>query len=212
MTTQKQHGKQIDDQIAVLTTDRDKLRDHAQKIALMIYYHAAPKEVSSEAFGFGDCTRAIKLLDVLPRSWADAMKTWFQLYSPIRVSTDGKMTGFDKKYTAKNPDGSPKLTKEEKLSWWKVDDAVANRFDTVDPKGATGVTILSLDDIFKMAAQLGKRITKIVEDEDDRRSIKPEDRETAKAFANMLNGLKIERVKAEPPANSNEDQLEEQAA
>lgn len=191
MTTAKQHSKLIDDKIATFTTDRDKLRDLAHEIGVLILLHAAPKKVADDCLGFGDCTRAVKLVSAMPRSWADLMKAWFKEYSPIRISSDGKTSGFDAKYK--------KLSPDDKLEWWRIDDARSNRFDSLDPNQGLGVTVVTLEDLFKLASQLAKRIDKIADDEDDRRVLKPEDKATAKAFASALSGLRVERVKA--PAN-----------
>src|SRR3546814_7184706 len=99
----------IDKAIVTFTTDRDKLRDAAHKIGMMIFYHAAPEEVGQDCNGSGDCTRAAKLISNMPRGWADLMRLWYSTYTPIRISTDGTNAGYDKKYS--------KLTAEEKLSW-----------------------------------------------------------------------------------------------
>lgn len=191
MTKNKITVAAIDKALVTFTTDRDKLRDAAHAIGMMIFYHAAPKEVSDECNGTGDCTRAAKLVSAMPRGWADLMKLWFTTYSPIRISTDGSNAGYDAKYS--------KLTPEEKLSWWKVEEANVNRFDTLKPGGANGVTILDFDDIENMLKRLAKQINNIADDEDDRRVLKPEDKARAKVLAGMLDNLR--RVPISVPAN-----------
>lgn len=174
----------IDAALASFTTNRDKLRDQAHAIAMMIFYHAAPKEVSDDCNGTGDCTRAPKLIEVMPRGWADLMRTWFHTFTPIRISTDGKTVGYDKKYA--------KLSADKKLDWWKLEEANTTRFDLLAEDRGQGVRILDFDTMVKMVGQLANRIeNKVKEDE-----VKPEDVLTAKAIASALSGLKFERVKA----------------
>src|SRR3546814_5089741 len=90
---------------------------------MMIFYHAAPEEVEQDCNGSGDCTRAAKLISNMPRGWADLMRLWYSTYTPIRISTDGTNAGYDKKYS--------KLTAEEKLSGWKLEEANVNPFHTL---------------------------------------------------------------------------------
>lgn len=195
--------KRIDTQLQSFTTNRDKLRDQAHTIAMMIFYHAAPKAISDDCNGTGDCTRASKLVEALPRGWSDLMKMWFTQFTPIRISSDGKIAGYDKKYG--------KLDAADKLKWWKLEDANTMPFHTLTADGGNGVTkVLELADLIKMAHQLGKRINKIAEDEDDKNVLKPEDKATAMAFASTLTNLELHRVAT--PAADNADSADEQVA
>lgn len=180
--------------IGQFTTNRDKLRDSAHTIAMMIFYHAAPKEVSSDCNGTGDCTLLPKFIGELPRGWADNMKLWFHEFTPIRVSADNKNTGYDPKYK--------KLSPEDKLKWWKLDEANVKTFEDMTADRGNGATkVLTFDDLVKMTQGMAKRIEKILEGEDSNRVIKEEDRLSAQAFALAINNIKIERIVAAPADN-----------
>lgn len=194
--------KKIDGEILSFSTNRDKLRDQASAIGLLIFYHAAPKEVSPDCQGSGDCTRAIKLVKAMPKSWAPQMQQWFKEFTPIRMNIGTDRCEFDPKYK--------KLDKADKLDWWKLEEASAVKWFELSEEPDVKTVIMSLSDLLKMAAQLGKRIEKIASDDDERRVIKPEDKEAALAFARLLEGIKIEPVKPATPANS--DMPEEVAA
>lgn len=197
--------KKIDSEILSFTTNRNKLRDQAQVIAMMIFYHAAPKEVSSDCMGSGDCTRAIKLAKAMPKSWAAMLVSWFRANTPIRIVLANEKCEYDPKYK--------KLEKEERLSWWKLEEANETPWFEFETEPDVQVKIFSLEDLVKMASQLSVRIEKILNDEDDRRVIKPEDKASGLAFVRQLEGLKVERIKE--PANANEQdekKPEEQAA
>jgi hypothetical protein len=199
----KLNNKAIDEAITSFTTNRDKLRDQAHVIAMMIFYHAAPAAISDECNGTGDCTRLPSFVAALPRGWADLMKTWFTAYTPIRLSSDGKNAGYDKKYQ--------KLTPEQKLDWWKLEDANVSTFDTLSDDNGNGIRILDFDGMVKMVHQLAKRIEVAASDEANRTVVKPEDVLTAHAIASALNGLKFERVAAEQaPANEDDKGAGEQ--
>jgi len=192
-------SKAIMDQIASFTTNRDKLMVQANTILRMIFMHAAPKEVGEDCNGTGDCTAATKLLAAMPTTWADGGRLWFEAVSPIRISSDGKSAGYDKKYTriGDNPALSPEQKLEARLSWWKLEDANTHGFeDYTRTNGGNGLRVLGFDDITKMVAQLAKRITDIADDENPTTVVKPEDVLTAKAIAQTLAGLKFERVNA----------------
>src|SRR3546814_2969473 len=88
----------------------------------------------------------------MPRGWADLMRLWYSTYTPIRISTDGTNAGYDKKYS--------KLTAEEKLSWWKLEEANVNPFHTLKPGAMNGVTILDFDDLEAMVKRLVKQINR----------------------------------------------------
>src|SRR3546814_14724779 len=98
----------------------------------------------------------------MPRGWADLMRLWYSTYTPIRISTDGTNAGYDKKYS--------KLTAEEKLSWWKLEEANVNPFHTLKPGAMNGVTILDFDDLEAMVKRLVKQIKNIADAEIGRES------------------------------------------
>lgn len=193
----KLNNKAIEAAISSFTTDRDKLRDKAHIIAMMIFYHAAPEAVSDECNGTGDCTRLPMFVAELPRGWADLMKAWFNAFTPIRLSSDGKNAGYDKKYQ--------KLSSEDKLAWWKVEDANTIRFDTLSQDPGNGIRILDFDGMVKMVQQLAKRIEKAASEDASTTVVKPEDVLTAHAIASALTGLKFERIVPDKGKASNDD-------
>ena len=68
------------------------------------------------------------------------------------------------------------------------------------------MNILELADLIKLTSQLSARIQKIIDDEDDRRVVKPEDKEAGLSLVRQLNAIKVERVKTETIAVANNDQ------
>ena len=46
----------IDKALVTFTTNRDKLRDAAHEIAMMVFYHAAPSEIGDECTTSVDCS------------------------------------------------------------------------------------------------------------------------------------------------------------
>lgn len=194
--------------IGAFTLNRDKLRDQAHTIAMMIFMHAAPSEVSSECNGSGDCTMAPKLLAELPRSWAELMRKWFTAYTPIRVSSDGKTAGYDKKYgrIAANTILTAEEKLEKRLVWWKIEDANSTRFDLLAKDGGNGIKVVGFDDLVKMISQLAKRIETASSDDAETMVVKPEDVLSAKALVAALNGLHVERIVG---TAANEDETDE---
>lgn len=191
--------KKIDTEIAAFTTNRDKLRDQAHAIAMLIFLHAAPKEVGPDCQGTGDCTRAIKLAKAMPKSWGEQMVQWFRAYTPIRIVIANEKCEFDPKYK--------RLTdKADKLDWWKLEDANSTPFHEASEEPDVKVNILELADLIKLTSQLSARIQKIIDDEDDRRVVKPEDKEAGLSLVRQLNAIKVERVKTETIAVANNDQ------
>lgn len=188
--------KAIQKEIATFTTNRDKLRDQAHVIAMMIFYHAAPKEVGSDCNGTGDCTQAAYLMDALPKSWAAQMRVWFNANTPIRVAGDNKNAGYDKKYL--------KLSAEEKLLWWKLEEANTVPFHAIVEESEPTVQLLDTDDIVRMTKQLAKRLQdKLNEDE-----IKPDAIPSAQALIALMASIGTTRI--ELPANVNAPKKSEQ--
>lgn len=182
--------KLIDAEIATFTTDRNKLRDHAQQIGLMIFRHAAPKAVSEDCSGTGDCTRAIKLVEALPTSWGEQMIAWFHSFTPIRVSLKNKKCEYAKEYK----DLSPAEKKEQVLAWWKLTLATETPFHEASEERA----IREYDDnaIVEMVRRLAKTIEKKAKDG------KVKNVAFADSVVAILSALKFEPVAA---ANSNDE-------
>lgn len=125
-------SKQIDQNIALFTTNRDLLRQLAHDTAMMILHHAAPKTVNDDCSGSGDTTRALKLIKAMPKSWAEQMNVWFNTFSPIRVVHQRDTHGLCVKYKALVKDG---MTPEEKKAGllakdahWKLAEAIETPF------------------------------------------------------------------------------------
>lgn len=189
--------KSIDKRIAKFTTNRNALRLDAHEIGLLILRHAAPAEAGADCGGGkGDCTRALKLCEAMPKSWAEQMVAWFKAYSPIRVVVKNGKCEFSKEYKA--------LAPEQKLEIWNIEGATETPFweasDEPDAKPALDFAALC-----KLVEGLGKRIAKKVEDGE----VKPEDMESAKAIAKQVSGLKLRRVK---PANDTSTETGEKPA
>lgn len=120
--------KQIDSKIATFTTNKAKLQTLGHDIAVMVFKHAAPKAVDQSCDGTGDCTRALKLAQAMPNSWATQLEAWFKEFTPIRVVTKNGKCGYDPAYK--------KLDKEEKLTWWNLESAnVTPFYDVIKEPG-----------------------------------------------------------------------------
>lgn len=186
----------IDSKIGTFTTNRKALASLGHEIAMMIFMHAAPKEVSSDCNGTGDCTRALPLMQQLPKSWAAQMDNWLRLYTPIRVVVRNNKCEYDPAYK--------KLTAEEKLTWWKIEEANLNPFYELN-KPDLEEKLLTFEELLKMVESMAKRIETRVKDND----VADEDKESALAMAATLRKVKFDRVKAD---NANEAGDEANAA
>jgi hypothetical protein len=118
--------KQIDGEILTFTTSRKALETHGHNIAMMILRHAAPAEVNDDCSGSGDCTRALKLAKAMPKSWTAGLEAWFKAFSPIRIVAKNDKCEFDPAYK--------KLSKEDKLAWWKLEEAAQTTFIDLEPE------------------------------------------------------------------------------
>lgn len=171
----------IDAEIGTFTTNRETLKNLGHTIAMMIFMHAAPKEISDDCNGTGDCTRALTLHDELPKSWAPQFKTWLGLYTPIRLNSSAGNVGYDPKYK--------KLSAEEKLSWWKLEEANTNPFWTTEeerePKAFDFKAMKKM--IERLPDQIAKKIEKGLVPADDLAS--------AMALIDKLEGFTVTRVK-----------------
>jgi len=173
--------------IKTFTTNRDKLRDEAHVIAMMIFHHAAPKEVSDDCQGTGDVTTALQLVKAMPKSWAEQMVVWFRANTPVRIVAKNDKCEYDPKYK--------KLSAEEKLKWWKIEEANTVPFFSiieepdVQPKGA--------DNYWRLIEGFSKRVEKDLEEG----KIKPEDIDYVKAMAVVVSALR--KPERPAPANTN---------
>jgi hypothetical protein len=148
--------KQIDGEITTFTTSRKALETHGHNIAMMILRHAAPAEVNADCSGSGDCTRALKLAQAMPKSWCAGLEEWFKLFSPIRVVTKNGKCEFDPAYK--------KLSKDEKLTWWKLEDAAMTSFIDLEPDMNSNAKPLDLAALLKLLERQADGLDKKAED------------------------------------------------
>lgn len=184
--------KQIDKKIATFSTNRKRLQLLGHEIAMLILNHAAPSAAGPNAEGTGDCTRALKLAKEMPKSWQVQLQNWFTLYSPIRVVAKNDKCEYAPEYK-KTVDNKPVLSAEEKLTWWKLEEAAQTPFFDLEEPDAT-VTLLDFAAMVKMIEQM----TKKVENRIEKGEVKPDDVPSAQAFVAQLSALKLARV---APAN-----------
>ena len=178
--------KSIDKRIATFTTNRDKLRNDAHEIAMLILNHAAPKEAGPNAQGTGDCTRMLRLCEAMPKSWAEQMVAWAKKFSPIVVVVKNGKCQYSNEYKKLEDDS-------QKVAAWNLEGAAALPFyEATDEPDAK--PILDFAALCKMVEGLSKRIAKKVEDGE----VKPEDMESAKLIASRISSIKLTRA---PVAN-----------
>jgi len=195
-------AKHIDAEISAFTLNRDALRQHAHNIAMLIFYRAAPKAVGEDCTGNGDCTRALKLAQAMPKSWADQMVTWFGTFTPIRVKVKAGTVGFDARYKALK--GAE--NEAARLEWWKLEEANTTPFyELSEEKGKDDYKIMSFEDLMKLIPALANRIEKMIEQD----KVCDEDEASAVAMAEQLKVLKFQRI--EKPSNENEEPKEQGA-
>lgn len=175
--------KSIDKRIATFTTNRDKLRNDAHEIAMLVVNHAAPTACGPNAQGTGDCTRMLRLMQAMPSSWAEQMDYWLRQFTPIRVVVKNGKCEYSKEYKALG-------SAEEKVEAWNLEGAAATPYYEAKKEEAPKPA-LDFEALCKMVEGLGKRIAKKVEDNE----VKPEDRASAEAIAKQISALKLRRVK-----------------
>lgn len=185
--------KKIDSKIATFSTNRAKLQTLGHEIAMLIFMHAAPKAVSDDCSGTGDCTRALKLAKQMPKSWQTQLENWFKLYSPIRLVTKNDKCEYDPKYKGE-------ADADVKLAFWKLTEANETPFFELDePESASEP--LTLEQILAMIPALAKRI----ESKADKGEVLPDDVPQARVIAKALNALNFAALKAKAgnsaPAN-----------
>jgi len=192
----------IDAKIMVFTTDRDKLRDLGQEVAMMIVNHAAPEDAGPNAQGTGDCTRAIKLSQAMPKSWAAQLTSWLIAFTPIRIM--GTKVAYDDEY--KKLKITPEMSaedkagvREERLKWWKLEEAALQAFYTFDEPSPVA-KVLDLAGIIKWLEQQANSLEKKAADG----KVSEAEIETAKAVADQLRAIKVQHVE---PANDEGEKL-----
>jgi hypothetical protein len=147
--------KKIDAKIATFTTNRVKLQNLGHDIAMLVFMHAAPTQISDDCSGTGDCTRALKLAKQMPKSWQAQLENWFKMFTPIRLVTKNDKCEYDPKYKAEKDADS-------KLAFWKLAEANETPFyDLEEPEPAT--QLLTLEQILAMLPALAKRIDSKIE-------------------------------------------------
>lgn len=179
----------IDKEIGIFTTDRDKLRDHGQKIAMMIVNHAAPEDAGPNAQGTGDCTRFVMLAEAMPNSWTGQLSSWLIAFTPIRIT--GTKAAYDDEY--KKLRITPEMTAEEKaairaerLTWWKLEDAVLAPFHTFKEPSAVAKT-LDIPGIIKFLEAQAKSLEKKAGDD----KVGADAVIAARAVADQLRAIKV---------------------
>lgn len=185
--------KQIDTQIGQVKSLGREYNTLIHETALMIFYHAAPKEISDDCVGAGNCTRAVKLVRAMPASMRrTTLIAWFKEFTPIRIklSDNGDKCEFDPAYK--------KLSKEDKLAWWKLEEAGETPFYEI-AENVPEEKSYDFAALLKMVERLGSQIQKKV----DEGKVKPEDVPSALALVTAVSGLKVERVK--PKADNTND-------
>ena len=189
--------KKIDSKIATFSTNRAKLQTLGHEIAMLVFMHAAPKAVSDDCSGTGDCTRALKLAKQMPKSWQTQLENWFKLYSPIRLVTKNDKCEYDPKYKAEKD-------ADVKLAFWKMAEANETPFFELDePESASEP--MTLEQILAMIPALAKRI----ESKADKGEIVADALPQAKAIAKALTGLNFASLnaKAKDADNANEEPI-----
>jgi hypothetical protein len=185
--------KQIDTRIGDVRRLGVEFNQFIHETGLMIIRHAAPKAVSEDCQGSGDCTRAVKLVRAMPASMRRTMLiAWFQAYTPIRIklSDNGDKCEFDPKYK--------KLSSEEKVKQWDIETAAETSFADMSEQVPEEKSY-DFAALLKMVERLGGQITKKIEEG----KVPEADIEAAKALARAVSSVKVERV---APTASNNDE------
>ena len=188
--------KKIDTKIATFSTNRAKLQTLGHEIAMLVFMHAAPKAVSDDCSGTGDCTRALKLAKQMPKSWQTQLENWFKAYSPIRLVTKNDKCEYDPKYKGE-------ADADVKLAFWKMAEANETPFFELDePESASEP--MTLEQILAMIPALAKRI----ESKADKGEVVADALPQARAIAKALSGLNFASLNAkakDAEANNNEE-------
>lgn len=192
-------NKSIKRKLSRFTTNRDKLRNLAHEIACDVMRHAAPENAAADCNGTGDVTLMLELAKLMPTSWQVQLNAWLKMHSPIRVVVrkNSANCGFDPEYK-KIPSDTPE-GRAERLTWWKVDAAIAKPFFecVAEP---TVEEMAGFDNLDRQFASLIKRYeTKLAENQ-----IKPDDK--ARVLW-ALGQLKAVNIKTMPQATAKEENV-----
>lgn len=186
--------KEIDSRLSTVKTMGRDFNTYIHDTAMMISLHAAPKDASSDASGSGNCTRAVKLVRNMPASMRRTMMIlWFETFTPIRIklSDNGDRCEYDPKYK--------KLTPEDKLSWWKLEEAAETAFyDLADTVNETDKTY-NLAALLEMIKRVSKQITSKIDDG----KVAVADLPGANALIAAISAIALPVVKAK--ADNNDD-------
>jgi hypothetical protein len=196
--------KKIDSKIATFSTNRAKLQTLGHEIAMLVFMHAAPKAVSDDCSGTGDCTRALKLSKQMPKSWQTQLENWFKAYTPIRLVTKNDKCEYDSKYKGE-------ADADVKLAFWKMAEANETPFYELDePESASDP--MTLEQILAMIPALAKRI----ESKADKGEVVADALPQARAIAKALSGLNFASLNAKSkdaaPANDEQAAAKQEAA
>lgn len=153
-----------------ITTNGDKLNAYIHDTAMMILKHSQDR-------GHGDCSSALLLCKAMPASFRREMVVeWFRRFSPISISIQNDKVGLikptDKRYNAYDPESAAALP------FYQI------AIDT--PEKAP----MDFDALMKLVSRLGSQIEKKIE----KGEVVEADIESAKAIAQAVAGLRVERV------------------
>jgi hypothetical protein len=196
--------KAIDNKIATFSTNRVKLQQLGHEIAMLIFMHAAPKEVSEDCGGTGDCTRAVKLAAQMPKSWQTQLENWFKAYTPIRVVTKNNKCEYDPKYKSEKD-------VDAKLAFWKLEEANNNPFYGFEEPDAAKDP-LTLKQILAMIPTFAGRIEKLANDPIEKGGVIPEDKAEALLVAEALKAFNFASAKRTVEAGADNNNADETAA
>lgn len=188
--------KSIDKAIGTLATNITKARNQAHEIGMMIVYHAAPKSLSDDCNGSGDCTRMLKLLEVLPTSWQAQYQEWLKAFTPIRVNVKAGNVGFDPAYKKLE-------TQDEKDAVWDLESAASTPFfDFVKEPEAK---YYSFEDFIKMVSRIPATIEKRIKNGE----VLDKDLPSVERVMQTLSTIRFERVKSAENDDASGEETEE---
>ena len=167
--------KTIDKKIATFTTNVGKLKTLGHEIAMLIFDHAKDH---------GDCTRAIKLAKAFPNSWQPQIEAWFKAFTPIRVIIKNDKCELDPAYK--------KAAAENKAGFWDRETALATPFYELQDEAQVKEKVYDFAALVAMVQGLSKSIKKKI----DEGKVPEGDIASAKAIADTVSALNLQRVRA----------------
>jgi hypothetical protein len=180
--------KAIDNKIATFSTNRAKLQSLGHEIAMLIFMHAAPTQISDDCSGTGDCTRAVKLAAQMPKSWQTQLENWFKAYTPIRIVTKNNKCEYAPKYKAEKD-------VDAKLAFWKLEEANNNPFyGFEEPESAKESPTLAR--LLAMIEGLAGRIDKLADKKEAEGGVIDADKPQAKMVVAALKAMDFSKIKA----------------